>query len=79
MTIPLRWIKNDLKGAEFAFNQKEDGRWYYCSAPINADFELSLETLAPYVTRVLDLAAPLEGTGLCVALVEIKADIVKVF
>lgn len=76
---PLRWVQNDLKGADFTFNQKEDGRWYYLSAPINADFPLSLESLVPYVTQVLDLAAPLEGTGMCVALVEIKGGKVKVF
>ena len=48
-------------------------------APINADFELSYESLAPYVTKVLDLAAPLEGAGLIIKLVEIKGGEVKVW
>jgi hypothetical protein len=51
----------------------------YLGTPINADFELSYESLAPYVTKVLDLAAPLEGAGLTVRLVEIKGGIVKVW
>jgi hypothetical protein len=68
----LLWVKNDEEGAAFAFNQKGDGRWYYLGAPVEADFELSLESLAPWVTKVLDLAAPLEGRGRVVTLVEIK-------
>ena len=77
MTVPLRWIQNDLKGAEFAF--REGPPITYLGAPVVADFPLSLEALAPYVTQVLDLAAPLEGAGLCVALIEIKGGKVQVF
>jgi hypothetical protein len=78
--IPLRWIKNDLEGAEFAFGGgKVTPPLTYLGAPINADFPLSLEALAPYVSQVLDLAAPLEGAGLRVALVEIKDGKVRVF
>jgi hypothetical protein len=79
-TPPLRWVKNDITGAKFAFcggpTKKE---LTYLGAPINADFELSYESLAPYVTQVLDLAAPLEGAGLTIKLVEIKGGVVKVW
>lgn len=51
----------------------------YLGAPILADFELSYEALAPYVCRVLDLAAPLEGAGLSVKLVEIEGGSVRVW
>lgn len=51
----------------------------YCGAPIRADFELSYEALAPYVTEVLDKAAALEGAGAEVALVEIRGGKVKVW
>jgi hypothetical protein len=80
MTVPLRFIHNDLKGAEFAFGPgRYTPAFTYQGAPIHADFELSYEALAPYVTEVLDLAAPLEGAGLNVALIEIKDGKVKVF
>ncbi len=76
--IPLRWIKNDIEGAKFAF--RDNGTEFtYLSAPISADFELSYESLAPYVTQVLDMAAPLEGHGLMIRLVEIKNNTVKVW
>jgi len=78
MTIPLRWIKDDIEGARKVFRE-EGGRWFYLVAPIHADFRLSHETLAPYVTRVLDLAAPLEGAGLIVKLIEIKNGKVRVW
>ncbi len=78
MTVPLRWIKNDIEGAKFAFRE-ERGRWFYLVAPVTADFPLSYETLAPFVQQVLDLAAPLEGAGLIVKLVEIKNGKVKVW
>lgn len=78
--IPLRWIKNDLEGARSTFGP---GRFTpaltYLGAPIQADFELNYENLAPYVITVLDLAAPLEGAGLTVKLVEIKGGKVKVW
>lgn len=73
-TPPLRWIKNDVEGAKFAFPNLS-----YLGASIHSDFELSYENLAPYVTKVLDLAAPLEGAGLIVRLVEIKNGVVKVW
>jgi hypothetical protein len=73
-TIPLRWIKDDIEGAKFTFVNLT-----YLGAPINVDFELSYENLAPYVTKVLDLAALLEGAGLTVKLVEIKGGVVKVW
>jgi hypothetical protein len=74
MTPPLRWVKDDVEGAKFAFINLT-----YLGAPIIADFELSYENLAPYVTKVLDLAAPLEGAGVTVKLVEIKGGVVKVW
>jgi hypothetical protein len=78
--IPLRWIQNDVENAKIAFG---GGRvtppFSYLGAPIHADFELTYEALAPYVTAVLDLAAPLEGAGMSVALVEIRDGKVRVF
>lgn len=51
----------------------------YQGTPIHADFELSYENLAPYVTEVLDQATVLEITGVDVTLVEIKNGKVKVY
>jgi hypothetical protein len=76
--IPLLWIKNDLEGARFAFRQEED-LFFYLGAPVQADFPLSYETLAPYVIQVLDLAAPIEGAGIDIKLVEIKGGKAKVW
>ena len=79
-SIPLRWIGNDLKGAVFAFGGgRASPELTYLGAPIQADFEISYENLAPYVTSVLDQAALLEGAGLPVKLVEIKLGAVKVW
>lgn len=50
----------------------------YLGAPIQADFELSFEALAPYVTHVLDMVAPIEGSGRRVTLVTIKNGVVTV-
>lgn len=78
--IPLRWVKDNIEGAKFAFGGgPTTPELTYCGAPINADFELSYENLAPYVTKVLNLAAPLEGAGLIIKLVEIKGGEVKVW
>lgn len=74
---PLRWIKNDVEGARFAFGGRTE--FTYLGAPIQADFPLTYENLAPYVTAVLDQAAPLEGAGVDIKLVEIKAGVVKVW
>lgn len=77
--IPLRWF-TPREYAEFAFG---GGRvtppLTYFGAPIDADFELSLENLTPYAMEVLDQAAPLEGAGVTVKLVEIKNGKVKVW
>lgn len=76
-SIPLRWVQNTVEGAKFAFGEGPELK--YLGAPIQADFELSHESLAPFVTAVLDQAAPLEGAGLDVRLVEIKGGQVKVW
>ena len=77
--IPLRWFTN-REYAEFAFG---GGRvtppLTYFGAPIDADFELSLESLTPYARQVLDIAAPMEGAGIDIKLVEIKGGKVKVW
>lgn len=78
--IPTRWIKNDVANAKIAFGPgRATSEFTYLGAPISADFELSYENLAPYVTEVLDQAAPLEGAGVSVKLVEIKNGRVKVW
>ncbi len=77
--IPLRWF-NAREYAEFAFGGGcVTPPLTYFGAPIDADFELSLESLTPYATEVLDQAAPLEGAGITVKLVEIKGGKVKVW
>jgi hypothetical protein len=50
----------------------------YLGVPIEADFELTYENLAPYVTQVLDLAAPIEGCGNFVKSIIIKNGTVEV-
>lgn len=78
--IPLRWIKNDIVGAKYAFGEgRVTSEFTYLGAKINADFELTYENLAPYVSEVLDLAAPIEGAGVSVKLVEIKGGKVRVW
>lgn len=80
MTISLRWIKNDVENAKIAFGPgRFSPEFTYLGAPIQADFELTYENLAPYVTEVLDQAGPLEGSGLTIGLVEIKLGVVKVW
>lgn len=78
--IPLRWVENNVSGAKFAFGGgRSSPEFTYLGAPISADFSLSYENLAPYVGEVLNLAAPLEGAGVGVKLVEIKGGVVKVW
>jgi len=78
--IPLRWIQNDVAGAVLTFGGgRSTPEFTYLGAPIQADFEVSYENLAPYVTSVLDQAGPLEDAGLPVKLVEIKLGVVKVW
>jgi hypothetical protein len=78
--VRLKWVHNNVEGARFAFGAgRATPEFTYLGAQIHADFELSYEALAPYVTRVLDLAAPLEGAGLTIKLVEIKGRVVKVW
>lgn len=77
--IPLRWVKNDVQGAEFAFGGgRHTPPLTYQGAPVLADFELSYEALAPFVSEVLDQAATLEAKGHTVEAVEIKAGVVTV-
>jgi hypothetical protein len=46
--IPLRWVKNDVEGAKFAFGGgRVSPELTYLGAPIHTDFELSYENLAP--------------------------------
>jgi hypothetical protein len=78
--MSLRWVKNDIEGAKFAFGGgRNTAEFTYLGAPITADFELTYENLAPFVSEVLDQAAPLEGAGLALKLVEIKNGKVKVW
>lgn len=78
--ISLRWVKNDIEGSKFAFGGgRSSPEFTYCGAPIQADFELTYESLVPYLCEVLDKAACLEGTGVAVKLVEIKGGVVQVW
>jgi hypothetical protein len=71
-------VKADVEGAKFAFKTSDDGGMTYLGAPVEADFPLSYESLAPYVAEVLDQAAPIEGAGLGIHSVQIKNGQVKV-
>jgi hypothetical protein len=54
--IKLRWIHNNTGDAKKCFGGgRYASEFTYLGAPILADFELSYENLAPYVTEVLDL------------------------
>ena len=78
--IALRWIKDNPECAMKVFRPgRNTPELTYLGAPIEADFELSYANLAPHVTQVLDLAAPIEGAGGAVELVVIKERTVKVF
>ncbi len=80
MQIPLRWVQNDVENAKKVFGEgRSTPAFTYCGAPIQADFELTYEALAPYVTEVLNLAAPIEAAGLQVKLIEIADGEVKVW
>ena len=50
----------------------------YLGVQIEADFEITYENLAPYVRRVLDLAAPIEGVYGFVHSIKIKNGVVEV-
>lgn len=77
--IPLRWVKDDVEGARFAFGGgRVTPEFTYLGAPIQADFELTYENLAPYVTEVLNQAQPFLSAGLDVVLVEILGGKVRV-
>jgi hypothetical protein len=70
---------NTVDGAHLVFGEgRSSPPLTYLGAPIDADFELSFEALAPYVVKVLDLAAPYEGGGHVVKRVEIKNGEVRV-
>jgi hypothetical protein len=78
--IALRWVGNTFEGAVLAFGPgRSSPELTYLGAPILADFALSYESLAPYVTAVLDQASALEGADLSVRLVEIRAGKVRVW
>lgn len=63
--------------AKFAFQVSANGA-RYLGAPVITDFPVTYESLAPYVQRVLDLAAPLEGSGTKPTLVQILGGVVRV-
>lgn len=85
--IPLQWLLDDLASARKVLN-REGGRcsppspsgWYVGATPIEADFDLSPETFAPYVTKTLDAMEAVEAAqGFVAGLVEIRAGEVLVF
>ncbi len=78
--IPLHWIGGDLERAvDVFFPLKKDGKRYYLGAPLVTDFEQTVESLKPFLVAILDQTSLIEGCGLHVALVEIKAGVVSVF
>ena len=55
--LEKRKYNNTIEAAKLVFKEK-NGIWTYeCDEPIEADFELSYESLAPYVTRIIDGAS----------------------
>jgi hypothetical protein len=74
-----RGAMNSKEGARLTFGGgRATSEFSYLGAPIEADFELSYENLAPFVVQVLDLAAPIEDAGRRVDRVEIKNGTVRV-
>lgn len=77
--IPLRWVKNDVEAAKTFFGPgRTTPALTYSGAPIEADFPLTYEALAPYVHEILNQAAPIEAAEGFVGLVEIKNGLVQV-
>jgi hypothetical protein len=73
-----REAMNSREGARLVFGGHVSEPTYL-GVPVRADFPLNFDSLAPYVTAVLDLAAPIEGSGRTVEGVEIKDSRVKVW
>lgn len=76
--IPVREI-NNVRAAKVVFGGGRVGpELTYLGTPIEADFELSYESLAQYVGKVLDLVASIEGSGNFVHSVKILNGVVEV-
>ncbi len=70
---PWKWLKDDVESAKFAFGPGESApEFTYEGIPIKADFELSYEGLAPYVTSVVDEVDRMGGYGFWPSVVTIK-------
>lgn len=80
-TIPLRWANQNPSETARRFLDAPDDKhpmWAFLDAPIEADFPITPETLAPYVVDVLDQMAEIEACGVAVAWIKVKGGVVKV-
>jgi hypothetical protein len=70
---PKEKIPVSAEGAKMVFGGgRVTPEFTYLGAPIDADFPLTYENLAPYVASTLDLAAPMDAYGFSIRRVEIK-------
>ena len=70
----LLWISNT---PETAAELLDSGR--FASYPIEADFPINSNSVAPFVTSIFDALAPLEAHEIPVGLISIKNGEVRVF
>lgn len=52
--------------------------WRFGNVPIEADFDLSPESLKPFTIEILDKMAEIESLGICCVYIKIKNGVVKV-
>ena len=79
--IPQRWTNQDPTETARRFLDAPDAKhpmWEFLDVPIEADFNLSPETIAPFVVRLLDLINEIESTGTTAKFITIKAGQLKV-
>lgn len=68
-----------IKYAKMVFGGgRNSSEFTYLGVPLEVDFELTYENLAPFVVEVLDQAALIEGKGLYITKIQIKDKQVKV-
>lgn len=74
-----RWIPNTSEAAATMLESLPGGGWQFGAVPLEADFEISSESLAPYVVAIFDALAPLESLEIPVVLISIRDGRVRIF
>lgn len=75
----MRWISNTPEAAATMLEPLTGGGWQFGAVSIEADFEISSESLAPYVVAIFVALAPLELLEIPVALISIRGGCVRIF